>query len=83
MDWLEQTNMKVNPDKFSYIVSGNHSNVGKIVIHNHVVELVGDIKILGLHLDDKLKFDHHVSKIRQKAGRQNTSFVSTNSFARI
>ena len=27
MDWFEQNNMKINPDKFSYIVFGNDSDV--------------------------------------------------------
>ena len=70
MDWFEQNNMKINPEKFSYIVFGNDSDVGSIVIRDHVIEPVSNVKILGLHLDNKLKFDHHVSKICQKAGRQ-------------
>ena len=32
MDWFVQNNMKVNPDKFSYIVFGNDRDVGNIVI---------------------------------------------------
>ena len=51
MDWYEQNNMKVNPDKFSYIVFGNDSDVGSIVIRDHVIEPVSNVKILGLSLD--------------------------------
>ena len=31
---------------------------------------MSNVKILGLHLHNKLNFDHHVSKICQRAGRQ-------------
>ena len=59
--WIGLNKTIVDPDKFSYIVFGNDSDVGNIVIRDHVIEPVSNVKILGLHLDNKLKFDHHVS----------------------
>ena len=62
--------MKVNPDKFSYMVFGRCENIDDFVIGNHVIKPEKSVKILGLHLDNKLNFDNHISNICQKAGKQ-------------
>ena len=41
-----------------------------IKIIDHVIESVDNVKILGLHIDNKLNFDTHISKVCQKTGRQ-------------
>ena len=46
----------VNPDTF--IINGN------------VVRPEEMVKLLGVHIDNKLNFGHHVSHICQKAGKQ-------------
>jgi hypothetical protein len=70
VSWFKQNNMKVNPDKFNYIVFGNKTDAGSITIDNHVIKPVNHVKLLGLHLDNKLNFDVHISKLCEKAGRQ-------------
>ena len=68
--WYEENNMKVNPDKFKYIVFGKHDNVDCVSIKNIRIAPETTVKILGLHLDNRLTFNKHISSIGTKAGRQ-------------
>jgi hypothetical protein len=70
MSWFESNQMKVNPDKFNYIVFGKCDFVNDIVISDKVIKPQDEVKILGLHLDKKLNFHSHVSNLCQKAGRK-------------
>ena len=62
--------MKVNPDKFNYIIFGKGNCINDIVICNKVIKSQDIVKILGLHLDRKLTFTSHVTNLCQKAGRK-------------
>ena len=55
--------MKVNPDKFQCIVFGNVVNPGTFLINGNVVRPEERVKLLGVHIDNKLNFGHHVSHI--------------------
>ena len=68
--WFEDNHMQINPDKFQYIVFGKHVNVSNLIIGNNVIIPETNVKILGLHLDNKLNFHEHVSKLCNKAGKQ-------------
>ena len=70
ISWFKNNNLKVNPDKFQCIVFGRKDNLGsfKIDIHDIIPDDV--VKILGLHLDNNLNFDVHISKLCKKAGNQ-------------
>ena len=70
MTWFQQNNMKVNPDKFDYIVFGKHDGLENIIIGDYSIKPKDNVKILGLHLDNKLKFDEHITKLCQNAGKQ-------------
>ena len=62
--------MKVNPDKFQCIVFGKVVNPDTFLINGNVVIQEERVKLLGVHIDNKLNFGHHVSHICQKAGKQ-------------
>ena len=70
MQWFEENDMKINPDKFQYIVFGKNESIKDIKIGNVNIQPVNYIKVLGLYLDNKLNFDLHITKLSQKAGRQ-------------
>ena len=70
MSWFDKNHMKVNPDKFNYIVFGKHDHIGDFIIGNHIIKPVKSVKLLGLNLDNKLNFESHISNLCQKAGRQ-------------
>ena len=60
--------MKVNPDKFKYIVFGKHDNVDCVSIKSIRIAPETTVKILGLHLDNILTFNKHISSIAPKPG---------------
>ena len=70
MAWFEENHMRVNPEKFNYIVFGKNTDFTAIMLDNHLIEPVNKIKLLGLTLDNKLTFDSHISTLCQKAGKQ-------------
>ena len=53
--------MKVNPDKFQCIVFGKVVNPGTFIINGDVVRPEEKVKLIGVHIDNKLDFGHHVS----------------------
>ena len=57
---------KMNADKCKLLVSKNAENV-YIVIDGHTIFGTDCVKLLGLNIDNKLDFNHHVSTIYKKA----------------
>ena len=60
IEWFEANYMKLNPDKCHLLVAGNK--------HEHIYAKIGDsciwesreTRLLGLSLDNKLKFENHI-----------------------
>ena len=63
IEWFRDNHMKVNPDKFHCIVFGNVVNPGTFIINGNIVRPEEKVKLLGVHIDNKLDFGHHVSHI--------------------
>ena len=70
IEWFQDNHMKVNPDKFQCIVFGKVVNPDTFLINGNVVRPDERVKLLGVHIENKLNFGHHVSHICQKAGKQ-------------
>ena len=69
IEWFQDNHMEVNPDKFQCIVFGKVVNPDTFLINGNVVRPEEGVKLLGVHIDNKLNFGHHVSHICQKAGK--------------
>ena len=65
--------MIVNPGKFQAIIfdehKGNHTN-RTINISQKEIKVVAKVKLLGIEIDDKLNFNHHISNICKSAWNQ-------------
>ena len=57
--------MKINADKFHLLASSNEKVT--IKIGGHGIANTKREKLLGVHLDSRLSFDYHISKICKKA----------------
>ena len=67
--WFENNYMKLNTDKCHLIVSGyKHEQIWAKIGNDKIWESA-DVKLLGVTIDNELKFDKHVSKICSKASR--------------
>ena len=64
--WFETNFMKANPEKFQGF-SITDSNELSLALGDISISIEDTVKLLGLHIDDKLVFDLHISKICKKA----------------
>ena len=64
--WFSENKMIVNPDKFTSIIIQKSNQIGRpkqFLIGNDVVEVASSVKLLGIHIDDQLSFNLHISNI--------------------
>ena len=71
--------MKLNTDKCHLLVSGNKNGQMWAKLDRDIVWESNDIKLLGITLNNKLKFDKHVSNICSKANRTLTTLTRVHS----
>ena len=77
INWYENNEMIVNPDKFQAIIinrHGNHDPVNQHQLKFNEFEITSknSVSLLGLEIDDKLSFDSHIhSLIKKSAGQLN------------
>ena len=72
IDWFERNCMQANPEKFQAIfLAPGHTKVQTdFFIDNININPEKSVKLLGVELDDKLKFDIQVSSMCKKAAKQ-------------
>ena len=73
IDWFSDNQMQANPDKFQSLAVGSKSRNENMVFNlgnDCLINCDAEVKILGVTIDFKLKFDIHVSNICKKASAQ-------------
>ena len=68
IQWFQQNGMIANPDKYQALVLGNTAHDFDIKCEEKPIPVSSEIQLLGVTLDNKLKFDSHVASICRKAG---------------
>ena len=81
-EWFSNNHMKMNSDKCHLILSSNDENK-KIELNGEAINNTQVQKLLGVHIDYKLKFDTHIDtfckKVRKKlALARIIQYMSTN-----
>ncbi len=69
MIWFDANDLSANPQKFQSMVLGSDENM-TIKLGEHTIMNTKTNKIVGVTIDDELKFDQHVTLICKKAARQ-------------
>jgi hypothetical protein len=67
--WCTVNQMEANASKFQVMIA-NESSPIKIDIQNTTIHSEPHVKLLGVHLDNKLNFNQHISHITKSASRQ-------------
>lgn len=62
LNWIKINGLKANPDKFHLLLSDTNSEFS-VKVDNFDIQNSRSEKLLGIHIDNKLTFDEHVSKI--------------------
>ena len=72
VSWLKQNETIVNADKFKAITLNKKESEAKfkLTIDNNDIEPTKSIKLLGITIDDRLRFDQHISNLCSKAAMQ-------------
>ena len=70
--WFRKNEMVVNSDKFQAIVLNRKEAQAthKFVIDNKEIKTTNSIKLLGINIDDQLKFNEHISILCSRAAMQ-------------
>ena len=72
--WFEDNNMKANPEKFQImLLKPMHCQTAlplNVDINDMSLEIQNNVKLLGITIDDKLKFDIQVNNMCSRASRQ-------------
>ena len=75
--------MIINPDKFQAIIldkkKSNLTNI-PLTIDNQTIKSVPSVELLGIHLDDKLNFNLHISNICRSAANQLNALIRLKSY---
>ena len=72
MEWFRKNEMVLNPDKFQAIILNRKEAQAthKLIIDNKEIKTTNSIKLLGINIDDQLKFNEHISILCSKAAMQ-------------
>ena len=80
---LHNNKMIINPDKFQVILldkrSPDNTNIERKIV-NGKIKSTSSVKLLGVHIDDKLNFNHHINKVCKSAGNQLNALTRLKSF---
>ena len=68
--WFVNNGMKVNPTKHQAMILGNCKSKIQITLDGTGVPVTNHMVLLGMTIDNKLKFDMHVAGVCRKVGRQ-------------
>ena len=70
LKWFKENYMKANASKFQAICFSKHDIKLDINIDGNAVKTEDTVKLLGVQLDSKLKFNEHVQSVCKKAAKQ-------------
>ena len=83
INWLHNNKMIVNPDKFQVILldkrGSDNTNI-ELKIGTEKIKSTLSVKLLGVHIDDKLNFNNHINKLCKSAGNQLNALTRLKSF---
>ena len=69
--WFVNNGMKVNPPKHQAMILGNCKSKIQITLDGTGVPVTNHTVLLGMTIDNKLKFDMHVAGVCRKVGKIN------------
>ena len=70
IEWFRSNFMKANPAKFQTMILSKQNHKMSITVNDNVIDSSECVKLLGVHIDNKLTFNHHITVMCKKIGRQ-------------
>ena len=81
--WFENNYMKINSDKCHLFTSGHKFEHLWVKIGNDKIWETRTVKILGITIDNKLKFDEHLHNVCLKANRKLSALMKIKKILKI
>ena len=78
--WFESNYMKLNTEKCHLLISGNKNEHMWAKVGNDKIWESNTVKLLGITIDNQLKFNEHVLNICKKASRKLSALSRMSSF---
>ena len=72
IDWFEINEMRMNAEKSHLFISGKKFEQMRVRIRDDMIWENGTVKLLGITIDNELKFDEHLTNICIKTNRKLT-----------
>ena len=80
--WFSNNALKANPDKFHMLLSNTDVNI-KMKIDNYEIHNNKHKKLLGVTIDNKMKFEEHVSNLCTKASQKLHALSRVSAFMNV
>ena len=68
-NWFENNFFKLNADKCNLLIS-NHDEDASVIINNEIIEGNKSVKLLGIKIDNEVKFKEHVTSLCKKVSQK-------------
>ena len=79
LNWFSNNALKANPDKFHLLLSDPNEDIN-IIVDNYELRNNKHKKLLGIIIDNKMKFEEHVSKLCSKASQKLHALARVSNF---
>ncbi len=76
IDWFGENQMQANPVKYQFMHRNKDEDV-EFECRNIKIEFEESVKLLGINIDNMLKFTQHISNIIRKCGFQLNTSIKT------
>ncbi len=81
ISWFKTNQMVANSSKFQVMLLGLKTNDSIVLdIGNFSIDVVNSVKLLGITIDSRLKFDQHVAKLCQKGNNKISAFSRVSNY---
>ena len=67
---FDKNGMTRNPAKYQAMIMGKTQELPKFSCDNIAIPITNEIELLGVTVDDKLKFENHIRKLCRKVSQQ-------------
>ena len=68
LSWFQANSLKANPSKFQFIIFGDNQNTSFVLnINGKKINNSREIELLGIVIDNQLKFKKHIENLCKKA----------------
>ena len=82
IEWVNNNALMANPDKFHLLLSSSDENIS-IYVDQYQIYISQHEKLLGITIDNNMKFEEHVSRLCKKASHKLHALARVSNFMNV